>query len=258
MSYIQFKSYRNFYLHTDGWGVAQLNDIVVLLENVIKHFYSNLYRRRILSKQVFIKNSSNTIPPTNYPQIIKGRYYNTIYLSVKDRLWSKFSYQFSHELCHHIIDSNFYITNGKYGWFEETLCELASIYSIDSMSQTWQTEPHYPNWKDYSSSLKDYVNEIMGRTEYVISTPFNEWLEENLNELYKDRYKRTENAIIALRLLPLFKNDTKLWETIQFLKFVNVTESMDFKSFLENWKKSVPNKLRKKIILIESTLLNNH
>ena len=95
MSYIQFKSYRNFYLHTDGWGVAQLNDIVVLLENVIKHFYSNLYRRRILSKQVFIKNSSNTIPPTNYPQIIKGRYYNTIYLSVKDRLWSKFSYQFS-------------------------------------------------------------------------------------------------------------------------------------------------------------------
>ena len=86
MSYIQFKSYRNFYLHTDGWGVAQLNDIVVLLENVIKHFYSNLYRRRILSKQVFIKNSSNTIPPTNYPQIIKGRYYNTIYLSVKDRL----------------------------------------------------------------------------------------------------------------------------------------------------------------------------
>lgn len=60
MSYIQFKSYRNFYLHTDGWGVAQLNDIVVLLENVIKHFYSNLYRRRILSKQVFIKNSSNT------------------------------------------------------------------------------------------------------------------------------------------------------------------------------------------------------
>lgn len=126
------------------------------------------------------------------------------------------------------------------------------------MSQTWQTEPPYPNWKDYSSSLKDYVNEIMGRTEYVISTPFNEWLEENLNELYKDRYKRTENAIIALRLLPLFKNDTKLWETIQFLKFVNVTESMDFKSFLENWKKSVPNKLRKKIILIESTLLNNH
>ena len=54
MSYIQFKSYRNFYLHTDGWGVAQLNDIVVLLENVIKHFYSNLYRRRILSKQKIV------------------------------------------------------------------------------------------------------------------------------------------------------------------------------------------------------------
>ena len=211
MSYIQFKSYRNFYLHTDGWGVAQLNDIVVLLENVIKHFYSNLYRRRILSKQVFIKNSSNTIPPTNYPQIIKGRYYNTIYLSVKDRLWSKFSYQFSHELCHHIIDSNFYITNGKYGWFEETLCELASIYSIDSMSQTWQTEPPYPNWKDYSSSLKDYVNEIMGRTEYVISTPFNEWLEENLNELYKDRYKRTENAIIALASLYII-DERSIWK----------------------------------------------
>ena len=84
------------------------------------------------------------------------------------------------------------------------------------------------------------------------------YLPHLINELYKDRYKRTENAIIALRLLPLFKNDTKLWETIQFLKFVNVTESMDFKSFLENWKKSVPNKLRKKIILIESTLLNNH
>ena len=87
MLYIQFKSYRSFYLHTDGWGDAIPNDIVTLLENVIEHFYDNLYKRRILSKQVFIKNSSNAIPPTDYPYITKGRYCNTIYLDTRNRSW---------------------------------------------------------------------------------------------------------------------------------------------------------------------------
>ena len=258
MLYIQFKSYRSFYLHTDGWGDAIPNDIVTLLENVIKHFYDNLYKRRILSKQVFIKNSSNAIPPTDYPYITKGRYCNTIYLDTRNRSWAQFSYQFSHELCHHIIDKVYRGENDRFGWFEEALCELASIYCIDSMSNTWQTKPPYANWRDYANSLRDYVTAITDNPQYTIATPFNRWLERNLNELYQNRYKRDETRIIALKLLPLFKADTKLWETIQFLKFTNVTKSMDFKSFLASWKKAAPNRLRGKIASIESILLDEH
>jgi len=254
MNQLQFDIHQNFFLHTDGWGEAQLQDITKLLDSVIADFYTHLDIGHIIEKPVYIINSKNKIPPTDYPEIIKLDKFNLIYLSTSDRLWSQYSYQFAHELCHHVVDSDFYTSNDKFGWFEEALCELASIFCIDKMSQTWQANPPYLNWTGYSTSLADYVTDIIRKPENKISKPFKIWLTENLDELFKDRYKRTENRIVALQLFPLFKHRPEFWTTIQYFKFIKVTDEMTFDNFMNTWTELVPEKLKELLTEIKTTL----
>jgi hypothetical protein len=254
MNQQQFDIHQNFYLHTDGWGQGQIPDIIKLLDSVITDFYANLDIVQITRKPVYVINATNKVPPKDCPEIIKLDNFNLIYLSTSDRLWSQYSYQFAHELCHHLVDSDFFTTNDKFGWFEETLCELASIFCIDKMSQTWQTNPPYTNWKDYSMSLGDYLKEIIEKPENKISKPFKIWLTENLGELFKDRYKRAENRIIALQLFPLFKHRPEFWKTIQYLKLIKVTDKMTFENFLDAWTKLVPDNLNEILTEIKIAL----
>ena len=254
MNHLQFGIHQNFYLHTVGWGQGQLQDITRLLDSVITEFYSNLDIRQIIEKPVYVINSKNKVPPTDYPEIIRFNKFDLIFLGTSDRLWSQFSYHFAHELCHLVVASDFYTTNDRFGWFEEALCELASIFCIDKMSQTWLTNPPYTNWKDYSTSLADYVRDILEKPENIISKPFKIWLAENLDELFKDRYKRTENRIVALQLFPLFKNRPEFWMTIQYLKFIEVTDEMTFDNFIGAWTELVPDKLKELLNEIKTTL----
>lgn len=256
MSQLQFNIHKKFYLLTNNWGHCQPPEITILLDSVITALFNHLELDQITDKTVYVINSKNRVPPTSYPEFVKYEKFNLIYLSTSDRLWSQYSYQFSHELCHHIIDSNFYTTNDKFGWFEEALCELASIFCIDKMSQTWLTNPPYPHWKDYSSSLGNYVSMIIEKSENEISIPFKVWLTEHLDLLFKNRYKRIENRIVALQLLPFFKDRPALWTTIQYLKFIKVTDDMTFDNFIQSWSESVPSKLKELITDIKTILID--
>src|SRR5690606_827916 len=106
----------------------------------------------------------------------------------------------------------------------------------------------------YSKSLVDYVEDIIEKPENKISKPFKNWLTENLGELYKNRYKRTENRIAALQLFQLFKYRPELWTTIQYLKFIKVTNEMTFDNFIDVWTESAPDKLKPLISEIRTTL----
>tara|TARA_B100000787_G_scaffold72483_1_gene53327 strand:+ start:991 stop:1755 length:765 start_codon:yes stop_codon:yes gene_type:complete len=241
---VRFNNHNNFYLNPVGWGEAQDQDIIMVLESVISEFYKNLDSNIINPKLVRLLNSNFKNPPINHPQIIKTSECNVIYLSVENRLWSKYSYQFAHELCHHIIDSDFYTSNDKFGWFEESICELSSIYCINKMSDTWKTNPPYFHWSEYSKSLKEYADEIINKEENLIEIPFNNWLSQNLSQLYKDRYKRKENRIIAIKLYEIFNEYPDCWMTIQYLKKIEVDNNMELIDFLTHWKESVPNDLK--------------
>lgn len=244
MNFIQFPRYSSFQIELSGWGEAIINDIIALLENVTDTFYSELDYSKIPTKSVQILNSINHTPPLNHPRIYRGSDIDTMYLNVKDNYWSKFSYQFSHELCHHVIDADFVNSNDRFGWLEETLCELTSIFCIDKMSETWKTSPPYLNWADYSSSLKEYVNEILNRGSNKINTEFSVWLSENIEELYNNRCLRTENTLIATHLFPFFKSEPTLWQAIHYMKFIGVTDSMDIITFFNCWIELTPEHLK--------------
>lgn len=237
---MNFTTHKNFNLVPSSWGAGQPQDIAALLDSVITDFYSNLDIGKISTMPVLVLSTLTRNPPTNNPEIIKTGKLVLIYLSTQDRLWSQYSYQFSHELCHYVIDYDFPPKNDRFGWFEESLCELASLFTLNKMSITWLTNPPYAHWTGYSASLKTYVDEMTTKPENIIAKPFNEWFADNLSELYKDRYKRAENLIIAVQLLPFFSATPGLWKTIQFIKKIVITDDMTFELYLSEWKKLIP------------------
>lgn len=252
-----FEQYKNFSLNPEAWGEGHPQDIVKLLDSVIIEFYLNLDLARIPNTPVLVCSGSTTNPPKNNPEIIKTNRLTIIFLSANNRLWSKYSYQFSHELCHYVIDTPFPPTNDKFGWWEETLCELASIYTLSRMSITWHTNPPYQNWASYANSLSIYSNDIINKPENTLTKPLSVWLSENLQLLFLDRYKRTENRIVAVNLLPLFNATPELWKTIQFLNPIQVTMDMTFETYLAKWRNNVPTHLHSNFDKLMTLLIGN-
>jgi hypothetical protein len=203
---------------------------------------------------VLVINSNCHQPPTDYPEFSRTKDFARIFLATQDRFWCQYSYQFSHELCHSVIDIDFPPAIDKFGWFEESICELASLFTIDRMATTWTTNSPYNNWSYYSQELRLYVDTILQIEENCITIPFNQWLHNNLETLYSDRKNRGLNNIVAIRLLPVFKMYPQLWKTIKYLKEVSVTNEMDFTSFLKEWKEKLPYNLIDVYRHIEDTL----
>jgi len=252
-----FTIHKNFKLDTNAWGSAKFQDIIKLLDSVILDFYFNLDVNLIPTKPVQVLNSLTRIPPITHPRFDKNGKTAKIYLYTKDLSWSQYSYQFSHELCHYVIDLDFPPKNDKFGWFEESLCELASLYSLKKMSITWQLNPPYPSWRDYHVALNDYASDIISRPENKITETLNEWITNNLLDLFKDRYKRKENTIIAVNLLPLFVATPDLWNSIQFLQNITVTDDMTFEQYILEWKRLIPQVISDDFDSLVNLLLNN-
>jgi hypothetical protein len=67
MNQIRFKNHNNFYLNHIGWGEAQNQDIIKVLESVINEFYKNLDLNIINTKLVKLINSNFKNPPIDHP-----------------------------------------------------------------------------------------------------------------------------------------------------------------------------------------------
>lgn len=240
---LQFHINQNFLLNPQAWGEADLSNVVNLLDNVISIFYSNLDTNLISGRPVLVAHSSLHKPPRDYPEMIRFNGTSFIFLNTQDRLWSQYAYQFSHELCHYVVDTPFPPKCDKFGWFEEAICELASIFTLKRMALAWKHSPPYPNWTGYADSLNAYADNIINAGKESLTMPFDQWLSLNLETLYQNRIDRSLNKIVAVQLLPIFNTYPKIWRAIHYLSSVNVNIEMSFEDYVFEWRKSLPNSL---------------
>ena len=135
-----------------------------------------------------------------------------INLTARDRKWSKFAYQFAHEFCH-VISGYEDLKDNPNNWFHESICELASIFTLLHMGDSWRTRPPYANWAEYADRLKDYANDVIERAgaNAPSESEFPNWLSSHEDELRNDRELRDKNAVVACRLLPLFEECPHSW-----------------------------------------------
>ncbi len=207
----------------DGrWGAAPTSNIKRLCENVALHFQEQLRDEHKLDGELTVVYRSQG-PIAFYRSYFGGgpNEYK-IGLTVTDTYWSKFSYQFGHEFCHlmHNHDKIYEtIPDNPNDWFQEAICELASLWVIRRMSETWATRAPYPNWVNYRHSLANYANNsLMNRAEAQYSGTGADWLKE-----WEDRMRRDEPGAftyarvsqLSYKFLPIFEENPEAWNAVR-------------------------------------------
>ncbi len=253
----QTTEFERFILEHSNWGNAIPENIAQILFSVIGEFENVLGIERLNSKKVLVLNSKLNPENLDVPIFYKrpDKDFNLIFLATEDNFWAQYIYQFSHEYCHHTINGDFNENSDRFGWLEESLCELSSLFIIRRMSKTWRIKPPYPNWSDYSSKLADYANEMISN-KLKINYSFYKWLQTNIDNLYADRYLRKFNFLIAINILDIFENKPDLWRIIAYYKKVQTSDQMNLEQFLGEWKRIIPNDLTETFNILEKKLIN--
>lgn len=215
------------------WGQAPVADIEAVCRSVAKEFFGAFDRREW--------DPISVTQDKRGPMVIYGlgeRGERRVLLNTRDTYWSQYAYQFSHECCH--IACNYRDGNKANHWFEESLCEAASLFTLRRMATTWQTDPPYSNWKDYSRALADYVDDRIAATEKLRDKSLAAWYRENEAALRKNSTDRAKNQIVALALLPLLEKDPQHWNAVAYLNQGDAERELTFAEFLQDWHDRVP------------------
>jgi hypothetical protein len=204
---------------------------------------------------------SNDNPITRFDHTVDGRI--AIGLTTQGTYWSQFAFQFSHEFCHalagHSNDwQDTWIRGRKANhWLEESICEVASLFSMGAMAKTWESSPPYPNWRSYASSLSKYVDDRLKQVESNRGAEFSfpRWFAEHEPKMRKLATQRDWNNVVAAELLPLFESDPSGWESITYF---NRGENRDPEKSLarhfQDWSEAVPSAQRFFVAKIGTTL----
>ena len=210
------------------WGVARAADIEKLLLDAASHI-NGLLRSPWLGQ-------INVIPSDLGHPWVSLRSSRTdpitVLLSARQRKWAKYAYQFAHEFCH-VLSGYEDLEGNPNNWFHETICELASVFTLRRMAERWPTHPPWPSCADYSKHLLEYAAERQKREEahLPIGTTLPDWLSFHESGLRRDRYQRDKNALVAYALLPVFEALPAGWNAIR--KFPS--SSGELKYYLSDW-----------------------
>ena len=164
-----------------------------------------------------------------------------IRLDTSKTLWSQYSYQFSHEFCHVLCG---YDKDDRGNlWFEETLCETASMFTMRAMSKSWKSDPPYANWKDYRDALRNYVDDIIRKRTKVhdiYADGLAAFYQKHQVALRKDPTQRDINGAMAIVLLHLFEEEPTRWEAVRWLNSAPSPAGETFKQYLQKWHTAAP------------------
>lgn len=171
---------------------------------------------------------------------LNGEYY--VQLATGGTYWNQYAYQFAHEFCHILCGYRDDEKSNK--WLEESLCELASIFAMRRMADTWAKTPPYPNWRDFAPTHRKYADDRLKMGELPPNTAFVQWLRENEPAMRKEPCLREKNSVVAAALLPLFERQPEHWEAVAWLNAQPVREPRTLEQHLAAWRANCPERHR--------------
>lgn len=223
-------------LASDGWGDASVKDASSVLKSAASQLLAHFPGAQLEPIRVHPSGGPITLFKRNSDGEV------VVKLSTRDRLWAQYAFQFAHELCHVLCRCTPRDSGNK--WFEESLCETASIYALRGMSRSWQTQPPYPNWKDYARHLSKYADERMADFALPQGMTLAQWYEQNAPVLRKDAVDRKKNGVVARALLPIFERTPAGWGAVWWLNERVTNTAQTFPEFLKAWHEAVPKEHR--------------
>ncbi len=171
---------------------------------------------------------------------LNGEHY--VQLGTGGAFWNQYAYQFAHEFCHILCGYRDDDQSNK--WLEESLCELASIFAMRRMAETWAKTPPYPNWRDFAPTHRRYADERLKLGALPPDTTFAAWFGQNEAAMRKEPCLREKNSFVAAALLPLFEKQPEHWAAVTWLNAKPVREPRSLEQHLAAWRANCPEKHR--------------
>jgi hypothetical protein len=215
-----------------GWEGAVPANVVAVLESA----GSQLLRHVPAAGQPTITVAARGGPITLFDRTPEGHF--QVRLDTGGNLWAQYGFQFGHELCHVLCRSG--RTTRTHLWFEEALCETASLFVLRGMADAWEEEPPYPNWRGFAPHLDDYATKRLAQSPRPDSMPLADWYARHRDELRERPTDRDNGLAIAAALLPLFEKDPSRWAAIHWLNASERPQPADFRDHLAAWRDRVP------------------
>jgi len=217
-----------------GWGDGPPENILAVCRSAANELWQHFPGRTI--EPITIRQDSKQGPMVIFGTGKDGE--RRVLLNTKDTFWSQYAFQFGHEFCH--ILCNYREADTANLWFEETLCETASLFVLRRMAETWKTRPPYSNWKDYSTSLSKYAEDRLKNTASLEDMTLAKWFQKNEWSLRRSGVQREKNQVVAAALLPLFEKNPKHWQAVQYLNQWDKSKTLSFAEYLKDWHQRVP------------------
>jgi len=171
---------------------------------------------------------------------LNGEYY--VQLGTGGTYWCQYAYQFAHEFCHILCGYTDDEKSNK--WLEESLCEMASVFAMRRMAETWKVRPPYPNWREFAHNLRTYADDRLKKGELPPNTAFVAWFGQNEPAMRKEPCLRDKNNVVAAAMLPLFERQPERWEAVTWLNARPSREARTLEQHLKAWRDSCPEKHR--------------
>lgn len=200
------------------WGDFDKEVVDDLIKAIDINFSKVLGLQPFSTKTVIIEHKE--IADT-FPEIRNINCWHSILLTVeRGNYWAQWIYQFSHEYCHHFV--NGMMTGEIRGlvWFEETLCELASMYQLYLIAEQWVDSQNIKE-RSFVPSLREYLQNLRKGKPIQYNLPnigdkqwFDAW---NKYLSQPNKYERNLYNRIADVLFPIFVDNPQLWTIILHL-----------------------------------------
>ena len=216
------------------WGAASVQDIEAVLDSVAEVLLPDFPQHA--SVRIVVRRTAGG-PRVLADKTADGAH--QVLLDVRDARWDQFAYQFSHELCH--IVSNYdhrEIADASalrpHQWFEETLCEMVSLVTLDRLASAWQRSAPHSGWESYAPAFRRYADRLRQAGHRRLSTSFAAWYRANGTDLERDPYLRDRNEFAASAMLELFQSTPDSLRAIGYLNLAAPSRER-FADYLAAW-----------------------
>ena len=216
--------------HKD-WGSANQADVLAVLRSTARQLFPHAER--------YDWNSINVGRSSDGPIVLfrrgdLGEY--LVNLNTGDKYWAQYAFQFSHEIGH--ILCGYREGEQSNHWFEEMLCETASLFALKKLSEEWKTDPPYPNWKPFAESFDEYAQERIDQQPWPKDLSLADWYTKEKELLIKDGRNLDRNLMVAIRILPFFEKNPAGWAACSALNKKKGQEKRSFETYLRDWHES--------------------
>lgn len=224
-----------------GWGRGRKESIETVLNAVADELLPRLPSG--LTAPIVVTHTDGP-PMALYGRGPGGEF--RIRLHARDENWHLYAYEFAHELCHVMSNHDAHPAGSPprrdNQWFEETLCETASLFTLRHLAQRWEAEPPGPEWAGEADRLRRFFDLLVseGHRRLPPDAPLAAWLQAHEDELRHNPYLREKNEVLANLLLPLFERNPENWQALGYMNLDPDDARSSLRSYLSRWYANTP------------------